>query len=128
RGELEAGLAELRSTAGQAQLDAEAALRQKLAEERELETVRSEILRIGEQIKQLEPEREELRKTREHLDRTRLELSDGQRQLSEQMSNLGKTQAEMASALTKRDEALRDLRSCEERLPGLRAESATLET
>jgi predicted nucleic acid-binding Zn-ribbon protein len=128
RDEIEASLAELRSTAGQAQLDAEAALRQKLAEERELETVRSEILRIGEQIKQLEPEREELRKTREHLDRTRLELSDCQRQLSEQMSKLGKAQAEMASALTKREEALRDLRSCEERLPSLRAESATLET
>lgn len=126
RGELEASLGELRNTAAQAQLDAEAALRQKLAEERELETVRSEILRIGEQIKQLEPEREELRKTREHLDRTRQELGDGQRQLSEQMASLGKAQAEMASVLTKRDEALRDLRACEERLPGLRAESATL--
>lgn len=128
RGELEASLGELRNTAAQAQLDAEAALRQKLAEERELETVRSEILRIGEQIKQLEPEREELRKTREHLDRTRQELSDGQRQLSDQMANLGKAQAEMSSAVAKRDEAIRDLRTCEERLPGLRAESATLES
>lgn len=117
----------LRAEKQSAEMDAEAARRQKLEEERELETTRAEILRLRDQILQLQPEQEELRKTREALDRTRLELSDGQKTLADQMVRLGTAQAEAASALVRRDEALKDLQSCEDRLPHLKAETAALE-
>ncbi len=117
----------LRAEKQSAELDAEAAKRQKLEEERQLDTTRAEILRLRDQIQQLQPELEELRKTREALDRTRLELSDGQKTLADQMGKLGSAQAEMAAALVRRDEAQSDLRKFEERLPGLRAETASLE-
>ena len=118
----------LRADKEAAELDAEAARRQKLEEERHLETLRGEILRIRDEILQLQPERDELRKTREALDRTRHELSEGQKSLSDQMSRLGVAQAEASAAMAGRDEARRELNELEQRLPQLRAEAASAET